>query len=176
MRRFALLPLLFVALAASAAPKKPAAAPPLQGKATQVIDGATFVLQTTEGKQLTVQLAGIEPPEPCQTWGAESKDALQAWLKDQPLQLKTEGGERGGRVLAHVFVDGADINVRMVEEGHAFSVRGRSDHGPYLKQERVAKALRRGMFSVGPVELPASFRRGHGPCQPGATATAKAAR
>lgn len=162
--------------AAVAAPKKPPAAPPLEGKATQVVDGATFVLQTAEGRTLTVRLAGIEPPEICQTWGGESRDALWAWLKDQPLQLKAEGPERNGRVAAHVFVDGADINVRMIEEGHALSVRGRSDHGPYVKQERMAKALRRGMFSVGPVETPASFRRSHGPCQPAVAEAQRATR
>ncbi len=174
MKRIVLLAfagIAFAAAAAAAAPKKPPAAPPLEGKATQVIDGATFQMQTADGKPLTVRLAGIDVPELCQTWGAESRDALQSWLKDQPLQLKTAGPPRNGQVQAHVFVDGADINVRMIEEGHALSVRGRSDHGPYVKQERMAKALRRGMFSVGPVETPASFRRSHGPC----SATAQAA-
>ncbi len=174
MKRFALLPLLLAAFAATAAPKKAPPAPPLTGKAVQVIDGATFTMQTAEGKALTVRLAGIEPPEICQTWGGESRDALQAWLKDQPLQLKTEGPERNGRVSAHVFVDGADINIRMIEEGHAFSVRGRSDHGPYVKQERMAKALRRGMFSTGHVETPANFRRNHAPCQPAVAEASKA--
>lgn len=169
MNRFVLLPLVFATFTAAAGPKKPPPAPPLEGKATQVIDGATFQMLASDGRSLTVRLAGIEPPELCQTWGAESRDALQSWLKDQPLQLKTEGPARDGRVQAHVFVDGADINIRMIEEGHALSVRGRSDHGPYVKQERMAQALRRGMFSAGPVETPAAFRRSHGPCQRAAT-------
>lgn len=176
MKRFVLLPLVLAAFTAAAGPKKPPPAPPLTGKATQVTDGATFTMQTAEGKTLGVRLAGIEPPELCQLGGPESREALWAWLKDQPLQLKTEGPERNGRVAAHVFVDGADINVRMIEEGHAFSVRGRSDHGPYVKQERMALALKRGMFANGPVESPASFRRNHGPCQPAVAEAPKASK
>jgi len=158
-----------VAAAALAAPKpppKPAKAPlALVGKATQVIDGSTFVLETNDGLSLRVRLAGIEAPELCQTWGAEARDALKDWLQDQPLSVKNVGKDGKGSMLGQVVVDGADINRRMVEEGHAFSQRTKWDRGPYVKEERVAHSLTRGMYSVGVPENPAEFKRSHGPCK-----------
>ena len=132
---------------------------------TQVIDGATFVLQTTVGTSVLVRLAGIEPPEPCQTWGTESRDALKDWLVGENVVVKAAGKDNRGRLVGHVQLDGADLGRRMVEEGHAFSARTRFDHGPYVKEERVAHAMTRGMYSAGGrVEMPADFRRRHGPC------------
>jgi micrococcal nuclease len=165
MRKLLTATLLLTAAAAFAKPA-PKSAPPLEGKMIQVTDGATFTMLAADGSKLAVRLADIEPPELCQTWGSESRDALAAWLQDQPLFVRAGARDRAGRVLAHVEVDGTDINRRMVEEGHAFSVRSKWDRGPLVKQERMAQALRRGMFTAGLPETPASFRRSHGPCQP----------
>jgi len=155
----------FVGAAFAAKPARPAAAPPLEGKMSQVIDGANFVLQTTDGSSVTVHLAGVDPPEPCQLWATESRDALKDWLQDQPVVVKAQGKDARGRVIGQVLQDGSDLNRRMVEEGHAFSARTKWDHGPYMKEERVAHSLARGMFSAGTrIETPADFRRNHGPC------------
>ena len=170
MRLVLLIVLSFAAAGACAAkPVKAAAAPPLEGKMSQVVDGATFVLQTADGRSLTVRLAGVEPPESCQLWATESRDALKDLLQDQPLVVKAQGRDTRGRTLAQVLQDGSDLNRRMVEDGNAFSVRTKWDHGPYVKEERVAHSLARGMFGSGSrIQTPAEFRRDHGPCPPAA--------
>jgi len=158
-----------IAVSASTAfARKPAPPPPppLEGTVSEVIDGATLVLQTADGKAVTVRLAGIEPPEPCQAWVSESRDALQDFVHDQPVSVKGAARDAKGRFSGTVLADGSDINRRMVEEGHAFSARSKWDRGPYMKEERVAHSLARGMYTTGKVETPTDFRREHGPCAP----------
>ena len=57
-----------------------------------------------------------------------------------------------------------DLSQRLVEEGHAWSLRTRNDNGPLVKQERMAKALGRGLHAGGAAVKPADFRRTNGPC------------
>jgi hypothetical protein len=54
-----------------------------------------------------------------------------------------------------------------VQEGHAWSNRYKYDRGPYVADERMAKALSRGFNREGGAVMPRDFRRDHGPCQAG---------
>lgn len=126
----------------------------LDGKVVQVIDGQTVVLQTAPGKTVRVQLAGIVAPEICQPWGPESRDALKDFVAELQVRVADTAPERGGVVVGELMLDKVDIGSRMVEEGHAWSVRTKWDRGPWVKQERVAKALRRGLHGVAGVVAP----------------------
>jgi hypothetical protein len=46
-------------------------------------------------------------------------------------------------------------------------MRYRWDQGPYVKEERQAIALKRGLHEQRGAELPRDFRKRHGPCQAG---------
>jgi endonuclease YncB( thermonuclease family) len=63
-----------------------------------------------------------------------------------------------------VRVADQDLSVRQVEEGHAWSLRVRNDDGPLVKQERMARALGRGLHATAGAMKPWDFRRAHGPC------------
>jgi len=136
--------------AAGAAP--PAAA--VQGVVTQVIDGDTLVITTPGKPPQTVRLRDIDAPEICQPGGAEARRALT------DLALNKPAVQRGGAVL----VGDVNLGLRMVEDGHAWSVRTRYDQGPLVKQERVAKALGRGLHGTAGALMPRDFRKAHGPC------------
>lgn len=151
-----------------------AARPPveLSGRVTHVSDGDSLWVQTrTAGAPTEVRLVDIDAPELCQAWGPESKAALKSLVDGKAVTLRTVGRDAYGRTLAHVAVDGQDVNATLVQEGHAWSARGRSGHGPLLKQERLAIALHRGLHARLGAMLPQDFRRIHGPCQAGAAAS-----
>jgi endonuclease YncB( thermonuclease family) len=139
---------------AAAAFAAAAATPALEGKVVQVIDGQTVVLQAAGGKPVQVRLAGIVAPEICQPWGPEARDALKDFVFELQVRVADASTDRGGRVTGALLLDKVDIGSRMVEEGHAWSVRTQWDRGPWVKQERVAKALRRGLHSVAGVVAP----------------------
>jgi micrococcal nuclease len=151
------------------------AAAPIEGRVTHVSDGdSLWVRPGTAGAPIEVRLVDIDAPELCQPWGPESKAALQALVAGKAVTLHTVGRDDYGRTLAHLSVDGQDVNAQLVQDGHAWSARGRNDHGPLLKEERSAKALGRGLHAQRGAVMPRDFRRSHGPCVAGDAATAPA--
>jgi endonuclease YncB( thermonuclease family) len=143
------------------------AQPVIDGRVTRVTDGDSVWLTPAAGPPLEVRLLGIDAPEGCQAWGPQARRALEAAALDRQAQVKTQGLDTHGRTLGTLLVDGVNINQQLVEEGHAWSSRFKWDQGPYVKQERMAKALSRGLFAAGGGVRPRDFRRDHGPCRDG---------
>ena len=144
----------------------PAGAAAVEGQVLRVIDGDSLIVQTAaEARPLEVRLQGIDAPEGCQTGGPEARAALAAFVQDKTVALDVRGRDHYGRTLATVRVDGQDVNQRMVADGQAWSLRSKWNRGPYVKQERVAQTLRRGLHATPGAEQPSDFRKRHGPCQ-----------
>jgi endonuclease YncB( thermonuclease family) len=147
--------------AALAAPAKPVAA---QGLVTQIIDGGSVRFTPPGQPAFVVRVRDIEPPEPCQPGAADSKAALSALALNKPATLQPSGRDRQGRTLGTLLVDEVNVGRRMVEDGHAWSIRTRNDMGPYVKQERMAKALGRGLHAQPGAISPRDWRRTKGAC------------
>lgn len=157
---------LTLGLGAAHAARPPA--PAVVGQVTRVIDGDSLWWQASPtARPVEVRLAHIDAPEICQAWGVEARAALQDLVLDRPVSLRVVGRDDYGRTLGQLTTAGIDVNLKMVEEGHAWSSRWRWDRGPHVKQERMAHALRRGLHGEGGAVMPRDFRRGHGPCIPG---------
>jgi micrococcal nuclease len=156
--------LLVLGLAApiGAAPRSQPA--PLQGVVTQVSDGDTVRFTPAGQTAIVVRLANIDAPEICQAWGPEARRALTDLALNKPATLRPTGRDSYGRTVGVLVVDGLDVAQNLVEGGHAWSLRGRNDTGPLVKQERMAKALNRGLHEGGAAIKPADFRRNNGPC------------
>jgi len=157
------LPGLALALLAGAALAAPPTKP-LEGRVTQVVDGNTVVVTPADGAPVRVRLAGAEAPLACQDWGAESRRALADWAQGHAVTVLKPVAARDGVVTGSVMLDGRDLARRMVSEGHAWSTRVKWDRGPFVKEERAAHALQRGLHGVRGAQRPADFRRQHGPC------------
>lgn len=156
-----------LAVAAPAWGARPAAKPaepPLQGQVTKVTDGDSLWFTPTGQPHIVVRLVDIDAPETCQNWGAEARQALADMVQGKAAVLQPKGRDLHGRLLGSLSVDEQDVGRRMVEDGHAWSIRTRWDQGPLVKQERMAKALRRGLHATGDAEMPRNFRVTHGPC------------
>lgn len=161
--------LLLCACVAQSAPAAPAARSPaggVRGTVTSVVDGdSLWILPDGGGKAIEVRLAGIDAPEICQEHGAEARAFLAEKVLKKPVRLVLKGHDGYGRALGHVHADGMDLNRLLVEEGHAWSLRTKWDQGPYVPQERMARALSRGLHKAGSAAIaPKDFRRRHGPC------------
>lgn len=172
--------LLGLACHGSAAPPAPPArpGPGIEGTVTSVVDGdSLWLTPAAGGRAIEVRLAGIDAPEICQDGGAEAKAYLVELALKKPARLLPAGAGRGrdpyGRTLGTLVVDGVEVNRRLVEEGQAWSLRIKWDQGPYVAQERMARALGRGVHKAGSAALqPKDFRLRHGPCAGPAAASA----
>jgi endonuclease YncB( thermonuclease family) len=140
------------------------AAPALQGRVTQVIDGQTLLLAAADGKPVQVSLSGVVTPLLCEPGGTEAREGLKDWALNQEVLAAPVGRPEGGRLVAKVTLNGDDLSRRMVEEGHAWSLREKWDRGPYVKQERMAGALSRGLHGMAGVHPPPQYKRSGRPC------------
>ena len=168
-----LLALLPLAQAAPARDRAAANKAPLQGVAARVVDGDSLWFTPTGQAAVEVRLADIDAPELCQAHGREAQRALAELVLNKPAQLRAVARDSYGRLVARLHVEGVDVATRLVEEGQAWSARYRNDRGPLLKQERMARALSRGLHAAPGALMPRDFRRHHGPCQVAAAAPAK---
>lgn len=156
--------LLVLALLAAA----PAFAASLQGKVTKVFDGDSLLFQPAGGgKPLEVRLKDIDAPEICQPGGADARDYLQEVVQDKLVKLETGATDTYGRTLAVLTVDEMNMNQRLVAEGHAWSIRTKWNQGPFVAQEKMATALKRGVHANPGAIQPAEWRRNKGPCGAG---------
>jgi micrococcal nuclease len=144
------------------------AAGAVDGTVTRVSDGDSLWLEPAQGgAPLELRLVDIDAPEICQVWGPEAKQALQELVLKKTVSVRITGRDTHGRTLGTVYLDTLNVNKSLVQEGHAWSNRYKFDRGPYVADERMAKALNRGFNSVGGAVMPRHFRRDHGPCQAG---------
>jgi len=152
------------ALLLAAAAVAHAAQKPVDGIVTKVTSGDTLWVTPTGAPPVEVKLTGIEAPAVCQPWGPEARGALQEMVLQQHVELRPGGRDRAGRVVGTVLVGGVDVGRRMVEEGHAWSARLKWDRGPFVKQERMAHSLGRGLHGTPGALRPSDWRRLNGAC------------
>jgi endonuclease YncB( thermonuclease family) len=138
----------------------------IEGKVTRVTDGDSLWLEpAVQGPPVELRLEGIDAPEICQAWGAQAKQALAELVLNRSVSVETVGRDTHGRTLGTLYLDGRNINKSLVQEGHAWSTRYKYDRGPYVADERMARALSRGLNRDGGAVMPRDFRRLNGPCE-----------
>lgn len=157
-----------VAIAAAQGACGAATAAVVEGVVRYVIDGDTLVLlpDAPAGPPIRLRLRGIDAPEICQSGGVEARDAIAQRVLGRRVRASGTIDDDYGRRLATVSVDGEDLGAWMVAQGHAWSARYRGRPGPYAREEREARAARRGVFAHDDPQPPRSFRRAHGSCHP----------
>ncbi|MDR3453589.1 MAG: thermonuclease family protein [Rhodoferax sp.] len=133
---------------------------------TYITDGDTlWVRPLAGGAPFKVRLEGLDAPEICQAWGAQSRDALTARLAHRSVDVAIHRYDDYGRAVARIELAGEDVAAWMVREGHAWSYRYRRSAGPYAAEEAQARRARRGLFADMALEYPRDFRQRHGSCK-----------
>jgi endonuclease YncB( thermonuclease family) len=151
----------------------------LEGKVTRVVDGDSLwvepVASSASAAPVELRLEGIDAPEICQAWGPEARQALSELVLGKQVSVRTVGRDTHGRTLGTLYLGEQNVNKLMVQEGHAWSSRYKYDRGPYVADERMAKALSRGLNRDGGAVMPRDFRQLNGPCPQAAGAAPAAA-
>lgn len=132
-----------------------------------VVDGdSVWVRAATGGGRVRLRLDGIDAPEICQIGGRQARQALQALVLGQRVQVSVWARDRFGRAIVRLVraTDDADVAAHMVALGWAWADRFHDRPGRYGPQEAEARRAARGVFASGQAEQPADFRRRHGPC------------
>ena len=180
-RFFACLLIALSVVGASAATKPKKEKPPpepteLAGLVSRIVDGDTLWLKTApEAEPVVIRIEGIDAPERCQAGGADATQALTRLALNRNVSVRIVARDDHARVVGKVFDGTVDVGNRMVRDGHAWSARFKYDRGPYVAEERMAIALKRGLHGDAGAVQPRDFRQSHGPCD-GAAAVGTAAK
>jgi endonuclease YncB( thermonuclease family) len=113
-----------VAAEATPAPaRNPAADPlsqPLEGLAVRITDGDTFTLRYSSTEEERIRLHGIDAPERDQPHGRAAGEALASLIGNRRVRVELVDRDRYGRLVGRIWLGERDINLAMVEAGHAW--------------------------------------------------------
>ncbi|MEJ7623747.1 MAG: thermonuclease family protein [Pyrinomonadaceae bacterium] len=133
------------------------------GKVVGITDGDTIKL-LTEGKQITVRLAGIDAPERTQAFGNKAKQKLSDMIFGKIVAVRSSKIDKYGRTIGQIFEGETDVNLEMVKAGLAWHYKryereqSPADRGLYSKAETAARAERLGLWSTPAPQAPWEFR------------------
>ena len=129
------------------------------GTVERVVDGDTIVFKAGDAKTQRVRLADIDTPELDQPWGGEAKAALKGWAENRRAQIRIVDTDRYGRLVATLWIDGKNINRRLVAKGRAWVYRRYLRDRALLRLEENAKANGLGLWSSEDVVEPRVWRQ-----------------
>ena len=114
-----------------------------------IVDGDTITISGNK-----IRLNGIDTPEKDQTCrragvtlrcGYEATETLRNWTYTKEVRCVGDTKDRYGRLIADCFVDGYNVNARLVYEGLALAYRKYSKQ--YVPEEDKARAAKRGIWA-----------------------------
>ncbi|MCK5321363.1 thermonuclease family protein [Candidatus Pacearchaeota archaeon] len=114
----------------------------------RVIDGDT--LELTNGQK--IRLKGINTPEKSMPFNQEATEFVRQLVEDKSITIESHGIDKYGRTLAYIFIDGKNINKKILEEGLATLYYYEKDkHYDELKQaEEFARLNQKGLWEKSP--------------------------
>ena len=124
----------------------------------RVKDGDSLVVDSG-GRQVDVRLADIDAPEHRQPRGDEARALLRSLVEGREVQLQLVGGDAYRRVVAHVLVDGVDVNAELVRRGLAWVRRGYDPAPQLIRHEDEARDAQRGLWADADATPPWVWRR-----------------
>ena len=116
-----------------------------------IVDGDTFdavPLGSTSGR-IRIRLHGIDTPESGEPFSAVATRAARVLLFDQRATVEGRDVDRYGRLVARVTVQGADVRVKLLEEGLACHWVKYSSEAELAAAEAKAHAQGRGFWAAG---------------------------
>jgi len=127
--------------------REPADTPVLVGSVIKITDGDTIKVQLSSGP-ISVRFHSIDAPERDQPWGPEATAALAARLAGQVVDLEVVEQDRYERLVAVVYLNDANINAWLVQQGHAWAYRAYLEDPQYCAWEGVARTSGRGLWAL----------------------------
>jgi micrococcal nuclease len=141
----------------------------LEGTVTEVHDGDTVKLKSTDGVVEKVRLIGIDAPEIAQApFGKNAKDSLEKILLNKKVRMESDVAPRDhhGRLLGYIYVKSTNelVNETMIASGQAVLLTVPPNVAKvdlFIKAQNKARLAHLGVWSKESslAEMPDDFRR-----------------
>lgn len=131
-----------------------------QGRVVKIIDGDSLSLLASDKRQHTVRLYGIDTPEWDQPHGGKAKIALAELVSNREVGIVMVETDTFGRVVGTVYLEDQDINLTMVQQGHAWWFTRYAPYERHLAEaEETARERRAGLWAQESPVAPWHWRR-----------------
>ena len=136
-----------------------------QAKVDSVSDGDTMRVTDQDGLQHKIRMAYIDAPETKQAHGIASRDALREWVAGQIVEVEVCEKDRYGREVAKIYLDGEDVNFKLVAGGYAWHYtayaqkKGSDEFEQYQAAQEAAKKARKGLWKDRSPQAPWDYRK-----------------
>lgn len=133
------------------------------GRAVEVIDGKTLVVETPARNRITIVLQFIEIPEAEQPLYQTVKEHLQAMVLDKTVEFLPRGLMQT-RTIGQVFLNGRDLSQQLLRDGAAWysmtekESQNSAERELYQLNEGQAKLEKRGVWSIENLKPAWEFR------------------
>jgi endonuclease YncB( thermonuclease family) len=124
-----------------------------------VHDGDTLTCLDETNTQQKVRLAEIDAPELGQDYGKVSREALAEMVFGKTVTVSEEGKDRYGRWIAHMQVNGIDVNRQQVATGNAWHYADYSRDPTLATLQTDAQTRRLGLWSQPEPVPPWDYRQ-----------------
>lgn len=148
----------------------------LMGKVVKVADGDTVTLVDQSGQKHKIRLLGIDAPETKQAHGKASKDWLTRKVLDKRIQVQVVDTDRYQRRVGKLLEQSPDcqqttcpfdidINLQLVEQGHAWWYEAYKNNQPapdrrtYAQAQQQAQNARLGLWGRPSPMAPWDWRK-----------------
>lgn len=126
-----------------------ASAEVMTGTIDSVVDGDLITI-ISRGKEIEIRLFGIDAPEKNQPFGQSAKNFTGAMASGKEIRIEPMRKDTNGRIVAMVFVNGANLNEQIVSQGFAWVSRQECKESfctDWLQLEAIAKAAQKGLWA-----------------------------
>ena len=131
----------------------------VHGQVIAVLDGNTLEIKIEQSEDVfKVMLVGIDCPELEQAYGERAKEFTEKLLHNKNVTIVWAGKDRWGTRLAVIYFQEADVRLKLLHEGLAWT----SERNPAADLEQIkeeVKRERRGLWADDAPVAPWVFRR-----------------
>ena len=127
-----------------------------KGTILSVTDGDTYVFQTENGS-LKIRSEGIDAPEMKQPFGDSAALFLKDYVNLNAIVIAS-GTDRYGRTIGTLYINGEDINKKLVLAGYAWFYKNYSKNQDYKNAEILARKKATGLWSQANPVAPWDWR------------------
>lgn len=129
-------------------------------KVIAVLDGDTVLVK--RGKSLTkIRMAEIDAPEKAQVFGETSRQSLSGMVMGKQIKVVSQAVDQYGRMVAHISVDGLDVNAEQIRRGMAWEYSNFHSNHALVALQNEAKQAPRGLWALSEPTPPWEWRKLH---------------
>ncbi len=111
---------------------------------SRVVDGDTFwVTNLRDGSEWKVRLWGVNSPDTKECYFKEASAVLEKELMGKDLRFEKFGRDDYGRILAKVFVNGENIEEKLVATGAAVAYDAKDVHDELRPSKEYVESLKK---------------------------------